>query len=224
MDEVRAREAARENPYPRPCPPCSLYTLFHSILTAVLQGSYHVAFVQMGKLRPRELEGLAKPFSRAGIRICVSCARKARLNHWTTLPGASRILLGSKPACLSACLSEENTRSRYWLQSWTRRVSLAPLLVLGLSPEAFVLRSPSGTEPPSHPVSVLFSRQGGGILSPGEARGEGRSPLLPAWHLPALEEPGELSVCPPQPHSSLSSPRLVGEVRRERFHSLSAEA
>ena len=53
-----------------------------------------------------------------------------------------------------------------------------------------------------------------------------KHPLLPTWLLPALEEPDESAVCvpPPQPHSSLSSPRLVREVRRERFHSLSAEA
>lgn len=99
-------------------------------------------------------------------------------------------------------------------------------VVLEASPEAFVLRSPEWVELPSHPDSSPSPQTQWKVpLSQGVAlKGKGGTPhSLLGTCQPWRSLMNWLCVAPP-PRSSLSSPRLVGEVRRKRFHSLSAEA
>lgn len=103
-----------------------------------------------------------------------------------------------------------------------------PPSVLVASPKAFVLRSLEWGAFPSHPVSSPSQQAQWKVpLSQGEAlRRKGGTPhSLLGTCQPWRSLMNRLCVAPPpRPHSSLSSPRLVGEVRRKRFHSLSAEA
>lgn len=93
-----------------------------------------------------------------------------------------------------------------------RGCSPAPPSVLEMSLKTFVLRSLewSGTSFPPCPLPLYRHR--GRILSL-----KGRHPSLPAWHLPAVEEPVELAVCPPNPVPPSPAPAWLGRWEGSDF-------
>lgn len=91
-------------------------------------------------------------------------------------------------------------------------MSPAPPSVLEMSFKTFVLRSLewSGTSFPPCPLPLYRHR--GRILS-----FKGRHPSVPAWHLPAVEEPVELAVCPPNPVPPSPAPAWLGRCEGSDF-------